>query len=212
MTSFLRTYVYCKVHERWYNIPTMSKRNKIQDIVYRFLGKKKTASFGDLVDHIENILDEETEARATKVKYAATRTLKTLAKKGEIESFDTPHSSFVRLTGQGRQSLRTLDVDNPSLPIPTSWDGKWRMVILNIPESNKEQRNALRYLLKKAQFVCAKNSVWISPYPFEHFFASIKKDMGLSEELMIIVADEIDGETAEYFRGCYLGKESSIKK
>lgn len=181
----------------------MKRRNKIQDLVYRFLGRTKTTSLDDLVGHIGEILETESD-RSTKAKYAATRTLKTLEERGDIESFSTPHSSFIRLTGQGRQNLRKLDLDNSNLPLPTSWDGKWRVVILNIPESNKEQRNALRYLLKKAQFVCAKNSVWISPYPFEHFFENIKKDMNLTDELMVIVSDEIDGETAEYFRGCYL--------
>jgi len=57
----------------------------------------------------------------------------------------------------------------------------------------------LRYLLKKADFVCIKNTIWISPYPYEHLFTNIKKGLGLGTELMIIVTDKIDDETKKAF-------------
>jgi len=66
---------------------------------------------------------------------------------------------------------------------------------LDIPEERKNEREALRYLLKKADFTCIKNTVWISPYPYEHLFTNIKKDLGLGTELMIIVTDKLDEET-----------------
>jgi HKD family nuclease len=49
--------------------------------------------------------------------------------------------------------------------------------------------------LKKAGFICLKNSAWVSPYPFEHLFMNIKKDLGLSTEIMIIVTQFVDEET-----------------
>ncbi|MFZ3015954.1 MAG: hypothetical protein WA101_03115, partial [Minisyncoccia bacterium] len=48
---------------------------------------------------------------------------------------------------------------------------------------------------KKANFACVKNTVWVSPYPYENLFTNIKKDLGLSTELMIIVTDKLDAET-----------------
>jgi DNA-binding transcriptional regulator PaaX len=66
---------------------------------------------------------------------------------------------------------------------------------LDIPEERKGEREALRYLLKKADFTCIKNTVWISPFPYEHLFTNIKKDLGLGTELMIIVTDKLDEET-----------------
>jgi len=182
----------------------MTKRNKIQDLIYKLLGQKKTTSLDDLVEHIEGILEDQESDRSTKVKYAITRALKNLSEKGELENHEAEHSSFLRLTDQGRQRMRTMKLDQDTFPIPTTWDGKWRVVILNLPEEQKEQRNALRYLLKKANFVCAKNSVWISPYPLEHFFENIKKDMNLTSEVMIMVSDEVDEETMKYFSDCYL--------
>ncbi len=64
-----------------------------------------------------------------------------------------------------------------------------------MPEDRKSEREALRYLLKKANFICIKNSVWVSMYPFEHLFTNIKKDLDLTTEMMIIVTDKVDVET-----------------
>ena len=83
--------------------------------------------------------------------------------------------------------------------VSTTWDGLWRIIILDLPEERKSEREALRYLLKKAGFICAKNSVWVSVYPYEHLFSNIKKDLNLTTEMMIIVTDKIDEETEKEF-------------
>ena len=80
-----------------------------------------------------------------------------------------------------------------------TWDGSWRIIILDLPEDRKSEREALRYLLKKANFTCIKNTVWVSPHPYEHLFQNIKKDLGLTTELMIIVTDKLDEETKKAF-------------
>ncbi len=71
--------------------------------------------------------------------------------------------------------------------------------MLDFPEDRKQERESLRYLLKKAGFVCLKNAVWISPQPFEHLFMNIKKDLGLTTEIMIFISDTIDPETEKAF-------------
>jgi DNA-binding transcriptional regulator PaaX len=88
----------------------------------------------------------------------------------------------------------SLQISEQTAVLP-HWDGYWRMVLLDLPESRKAERESLRYLLKKAGFICLKNSVWISPFPFEHMFSSIKSDMGLATEMMIFTTNTLDPET-----------------
>jgi DNA-binding transcriptional regulator PaaX len=95
--------------------------------------------------------------------------------------------------------MHSLVLENDTGLVPQTWDGFWRIIILDIPESRKNERESLRYLLKKANFVCIKNTVWISPFPYEHLFTNIKKDLGFTTELMIIVADKLDEETSRAF-------------
>ncbi len=132
-------------------------------------------------------------------KYALNRSIKGLEEAGLIEHIYSAHSEFARLTNEGRKKANTLKLDSDSSLVSTHWDGFWRIILLDLPEDRKNEREALRYLLKKAGFVCVKNSVWISMYPFEHLFTNIKKDLGLATELMVIVTDKLDKDTEEEF-------------
>ncbi len=128
-------------------------------------------------------------------KYALARSLKNLAKGGYVEILDSGRESYARLTKKGRTKLDTLRLAGEDMLVSQSWDGMWRIIILDLDESRKNEREALRYLLKKANFVCVKNTVWISYLPYEHLFENIKKDLGLTTELMILVTDNLDPET-----------------
>jgi len=161
-----------------------SKKNP-QNRILKQLSRKKAVSI-DEIDLSEN-------------KYAINRSLKNMVSSGLIEILPTEQSEFLRLTAFGRQKLASAELSHTNSPINQNWDGKWRMIILDLPENRKSEREALRYLLKKAGFVCAKNSVWVSPFPFEHFFENIKKDLGLTTEFMIIVTDTLDSETQKTF-------------
>ncbi len=131
-------------------------------------------------------------------KYAITRSLKGLREAGLIESIYSGQNDYARLTKEGKKKIHSLALDNDTTLVNTSWDGLWRIILLDLPESRKSERESLRYLLKKAGFVCLKNSAWISPLPYEHLFENIKKDLGLTTELMIIVTAYVDMETKKF--------------
>ena len=131
--------------------------------------------------------------------YALARSLKNLAEAGLVTIHESDNQKYAKITDQGRAKLNKTMLEGEDSLVPKTWDGKWRIIILDLPESRKKERENLRYLLKKANFVCMKNTVWVSPYQYEHLFANIKKDLGLSTELMIIVTDKLDPETASAF-------------
>lgn len=167
----------------------MSRKSKIQEKILEKLGSKKAIN--------REIFTLETDS---KEKYAISRSLKNLAESGFIEEIPTERSSFLRLTPEGRQKLRNIKLSAPTSLVNTTWDGFWRMVIIDFPETRKSERDSVRYLLKKAGFLCMKNSVWISPFPLEHLFMNIKKDMNLSDEIMIIVTQHVDPMTESSLR------------
>ncbi len=138
-------------------------------------------------------------AEDPKHSYALTRTLKSLIESGCVEKIESAHESFAKITHKGLAKLNTMSLDGDGALVSNAWDGQWRIIILDIGEDRKSERESLRYLLKKANFVCIKNTVWISPLPYEHLFANIKKDLGLTTELMIMVTDKLDPETSVAF-------------
>ena len=132
-------------------------------------------------------------------KYAITRSLKGLREAGLIENIFSPQNEYARLTKEGKKKVHSLELDSDTTLMNTSWDGYWRIILLDLPESRKSQRESLRYLLKKAGFVCLKNSAWISPYPYDPLFMNIKKDLVLTSEMIIFTTNNVDEVSKKIF-------------
>ena len=174
----------------------MSSRKDYSNKILKILGQKTAISLPELRD---SALGAEIAPKALSCdKYAINRSLKGLTEAGLIEHLSTPHNEFARLTKEGKKKMHSLMLDSDTTLVNTKWDGFWRIILLDLPENRKSERESLRYLLKKAGFVCLKNSAWISPFPFEHLFTNIKKDLGLTTEMMIIVTEFIDEETKKF--------------
>ena len=180
----------------------MNKKPSIQKAILRTFNKDRVISADSVKKGVKMaILGEKTPTN--KDDYAINRSIKTLLSDGLVECFNSEHEQYFRLTAGGKQKLNNIVLEGESTLVSTKWDGYWRIILLDLPEERKSEREALRYLLKKAGFFCMKNSVWISMYPFEHLFTNIKKDLGLSTEIMIIVTDKLDEETEkEFFSLC----------
>ena len=162
----------------------MSSKSQYSNKILKILAEKPVIS-----------LDSIKDTKDKKVNYALTRSIKNLVESGCIEMLKSDNKNYLKLTKKGKSKLNSIKLEGSGVLVSTVWDGLWRIIILDIPENRKSEREALRYLLKKANFTCIKNTVWISPYPYENLFTNIKKDLGLGTELMIIVADKLDEET-----------------
>jgi DNA-binding transcriptional regulator PaaX len=170
----------------------MSRKPDLSKKILKLLSEKPAVSVVSM--------EEQIGAKEPKIgPYALKRSLKGLRDAGFIEQHHSGQNEYARLTRDGRKKAHSLKLDADTALLNPAWDGKWRIILLDLPEKRKADREGLRYLLKKAGFVCLKNSAWISPQPFEHLFMNIKKDLGLTTELMIFVTDTIDQETEKEF-------------
>ena len=69
------------------------------------------------------------------------------------------------LTKKGREELLKYGVDKIKLKNDKRWDGKWRVVIFDIPENKKQARDALRSKFKNLGMLQLQKSVFV--YPFD---------------------------------------------
>jgi phenylacetic acid degradation operon negative regulatory protein len=166
------------------------KNQSFSKKILALLASKPAVSVADLTEGV-NALGSQ--------KYALTRSLKGLQDSGLIETHHSGQQVYTRLTQDGKRKVHSLKLEQDSVLFDPTWDGKWRIILLDLPEDRKAEREGLRYLLKKAGFILLKNSVWISPHPFEHLFMNIKKDLNLTTEIMIFVTDTLDSETEKAF-------------
>jgi len=160
-----------------------NKKPNIQKTILKILAEKPAVS-------IDSIKEKD-----PKKNYALARSIKNLIEAGCVEIHKSDNQKYLKITQKGKSKLNSIKLEGEETLVPRTWDGFWRIIILDIPEERKNEREALRYLLKKANFVCVKNTVWVSPHPYENLFTNIKKDLNLETELMIIVTDKLDPET-----------------
>jgi DNA-binding transcriptional regulator PaaX len=71
------------------------------------------------------------------------------------------NARIYRLTTQGR--LRALGGRDPQAQWSRTWDGRWRMVLFDVPTTQNTQRSRLRRYLRDKHFGCLQDSVWITP-------------------------------------------------
>lgn len=172
----------------------MSSKNEYSKKILKILSKKPAISLKDIK---KGFFDKEVSSKKTQ--YAITRSLKNLEDSGMIEQISSDQKKYARITKEGKKKAHSINLDSDTTLVNLNWDGYWRIVILDLPEERKSERESLRYLLKKAGFVCIKNSVWISMMPYEHLFTNIKKDLDFTTELMVMVTNKIDKKTEDSF-------------
>ncbi|MHB8520662.1 MAG: PaaX family transcriptional regulator C-terminal domain-containing protein [Limisphaerales bacterium] len=76
-----------------------------------------------------------------------------------------PDDRVYRLTRQGR--LHALGGRDPEAKWSREWDGRWRLVLFDVPMSRNSHRAWLRRYLRDKGFGCLQGSVWITPDALE---------------------------------------------
>ena len=98
---------------------------------------------------------------------------------------------YLFITSKGKRELINFEIDNIKIK-KQKWDGKWRIVVFDIPEKYRTARNVLRSKLKEIGFIIMQKSVWVCPYECEQEIAFIAKVYMIEQYVNYIRADRMD--------------------
>src|SRR5439155_10688504 len=99
----------------------------------------------------------------------------------------------LRLTEAGR--LHALGGRDPEIRWQRRWDGRWRLVLFDLPNAQSTLRNRLRMQLRRLGFGWLQNSVWISPDPLDTEKAALGGSHVDVESLIVFEARPCSGES-----------------
>lgn len=100
---------------------------------------------------------------------------------------------YISLTPKGKKMAGIFQIDALKITKPKKWDGKWRILLFDIPEKIRITREAFRGKLRELGFCPLQKSAWIHPYDCEAEVELLKDFFGLSKnELRLIIAQEIE--------------------
>lgn len=111
-----------------------------------------------------------------------------LRKEGFIERAKDLNENkiILKLTEKGKDYLKiekALSYDK--------WDGKWRLVIFDIPESKRRLRNTLRQKLKEWGFKYWQKSLWASKKDIAEPLREFIHKLELSDYVLVAVSNDI---------------------
>lgn len=114
------------------------------------------------------------------------KTVRQLRINGYIDTPREGRKILIKLTDKGKQEIvlkKLLENEH--------WDGKWRIVIFDIPEKHRRLRDALRGQLRSFQFKPWQKSVWAGRKNVTKELRDFLDKVGLSQWVKILEATNV---------------------
>jgi len=124
------------------------------------------------------------------------RSLASLKRKRLISTHEKNGETIVVVSVDGKRRLARGNLDKLSIKTPKKWDGKWRLVIFDIPEKQKTAREALRNMLHSLGFLQIQKSCFIHPFECRNEVDVATAFFNITQYLTYIVAESVEGEKA----------------
>ncbi|MDB4939577.1 MAG: PaaX family transcriptional regulator, phenylacetic acid degradation operon negative regulatory [Candidatus Doudnabacteria bacterium] len=109
-----------------------------------------------------------------------------LEKRGYLEKYKLKDLEFIRVSSKGLSAVDTYKREK---------DGKWKMIIFDIPESKRTVRDYLRTKLKQLGFKRWQNSIWITPYRLPDDVVSELKELSEKYFVRLITIESINNDS-----------------
>ncbi len=123
-----------------------------------------------------------------------------LRKRGLIANI--PGSKSVVLTQKGRQFASRERLKIRTRDRKPRWDGRWRVLIFDLPEKERRTRDRLRLELQEVGFIQLQRSVWVYPYQCDDYILLLKKEVGAGRRALYMIVESLEGDAPlkKYFK------------
>src|SRR3989344_5269589 len=135
------------------------------------------------------------QSKGAKDNYRIKRTILELKKKRFVDVYEKDGKEVVEITELGKKRVLEYDLDDMKLKIPKKWDGLWRIVSFDIPESKKRGRDAISNKIKELGMYSIQKSMFISHYPCKNEIDFIGEFFNVRKYIIYMKVKEIEGVT-----------------
>jgi len=113
-----------------------------------------------------------------------------LKRKGYIQIKNLETRDAVVLTPKG--AARVLRIQNKTASKKKRKDGRWQMIIFDVPEERKRFREILRAKLQELGYQRLQDSVWVCPYEVFEETERFIREYDLDDCVRLFLIEEID--------------------
>lgn len=152
-----------------------------------------TPNFPIILGSILGIIEEIRGIKIPKKKIQ--RVLKQLEKKQLIQIERKNDELYVTIQDKNDISIIKYSIrEILNLKKKKDWEGKWFMVVFDVPETERKKRNYLRGFLREIGFYPYNQSVYVFPYECEKEIGLIKKIVEGGKYISYIIAEKLEHE------------------
>ena len=117
-----------------------------------------------------------------------------LKRAGFIKRYFEGKEEIVELLPKGKEKIKNYLLQDLKISKPKKWDRKWRIVIYDIADDKKNERDFIRRELESLGFLKIQESVWVYPFDCSNEIGFLKGLFFLSPYVQYIVAERIETE------------------
>lgn len=140
---------------------------------------------GKPMDKLFDKLDERQKQRALS-------RLRSYMKTRGLVRGDYDHG--ITLTKKALKRLEDYKFQNMTIEVPEKWDCKWRIVMFDIPETNRQSRVGFTNKIQSMGFQLLQQSVWLYPFECREVIFVASDYYGVKRWVTYIETEHIDNE------------------
>jgi len=133
-------------------------------------------------------------------RYRIYEAIRRLNQKRLIELIERNNKLYIKITDNGKKLIKNFDYDDLKLPQPKTWDKKWRLVVFDIPDKKKKERQIFSKKLKDIGFYPMQESVFIYPYDCRDEIDFICEFLLISRYVNYCVVEFLDKREGDLYR------------
>lgn len=105
-------------------------------------------------------------------------------------------STTIKITQNGMFRALTYQLDTLQLKRPKNWDGKWRVVIFDVPEKYRRLRDIFRMRLGQLGLYQLQESVYVSPYACFKEIEFLRELYSVSFNVRYLLVEKIEDDVS----------------
>lgn len=167
------------------------RKRDIQGAVLATIAVPGIIAFAAIAGNAVQLLDYLPQGRYN-LRYRMKSVTGRLVAKGYASWEARGDKKYLRITAKGRQAFAYEQAKVALKNQKKKWDGRWRMVVFDVPERRRKVRTHLCAVMREIGFVRMQDSVWVYPYDCEDFIALLKAELKIGKDVLYAIADTIE--------------------
>lgn len=164
------------------------RRADIQKIILASVAIAGALSVAAVAPNVLKAMEQMDLIPVRREKEIIARSRERLLKRGMLKY----QGGRLRLTPKGEKMLDMYTLRDNTFRSSEHWDGKWRILIFDIPETRRRTRDRIREVLTQVGFARLQNSVWIYPYDSEDIITLLKADLKIGRDVLYLIVDSLE--------------------